>query len=902
MASKTLKGLTIEIGGETSGLTQALKDVEKRAKSMSKELTDINNQLNFDPSNTVLLGQKQEVLAGLIEQTASKLETLREAEKQVQEQFKRGEVSEEQVRALQREIVATEGQLKNYRKQAKGTADAIEALGKGSDDAAEEVKDTGTESQKAAKKVDDFSDSAKDADDASGNLGSTLANAAKAGFAAVGAAAAAVVGGLVGATEATREYRTEMGKLNAAFSASGHDAGSAADTYGELYGIIGETDQSVEAAQQIALLANSEKEAAQWAGLAAGVVGTFGDALQPETFYESANETLKLGEATGAFTQMLEGAGVSVEDFNAQMASLSTEEERQAYMLSVANGVLGEAGKAYMEANAELIRANEANDAWMQSLSGIGGAMEPVITDIKLMGASLLSELVPGVESLATAFRGLLEGDAGAADALGSALSGLITQLLDKVTELAPTIVDVGMSLLTNLVTTLISQLPQLVEAGSQIIISILAGLQLALPQIFQAIADMIPQLALALQSFLPQFISLIVSLVTTLAQQLPVILPPLIAALPGLIMSVVNALIENLPILLQGVIDLVMMLTRYAPDIIAALLPLIPEIIVAVCTMIADNAPMILDSLIEMTVMLFTEVLPKIYEELKKSYVQIMLAVGEGLVKIFVSIKEWYDNLKAKIAEWLLNVLNNIKTWIADLVTRAAEGAKNFVNSFINFFKELPSKIWTWLSNAVSKVVQFGSEAVSKAKTAAKNILDAVVNGIKELPSKVLSIGSNLVTGLWNGVNNKLSWLKSKIKSFTSSVLSSIKSFFGVHSPSKETAWIGDMLDRGLAEGITDNADRPIEAMTDMGDDILDSAGNLNGLTLQRQLAHTYALDTAAAQAESGLLGKLDSILSAIERGQVLLLDGDALVGATVGRFDNQLGQRRALVARGAL
>lgn len=86
----------------------------------------------------------------------------------------------------------------------------------------------------------------------------------------------------------TREYRTEMGKLDAAFTSNGHSAETAEKAYSELFGVIGETDQSVEAAQQISLLADSEKEVAKWSGLAAGVVGKFGDALQPEMFFESA--------------------------------------------------------------------------------------------------------------------------------------------------------------------------------------------------------------------------------------------------------------------------------------------------------------------------------------------------------------------------------------------------------------------------------------------------------------------------------------------------------------------------------------------------------------------------------------------------------------------------------------
>ena len=116
--NNTIKGITIEIGGDTSKLGKALQNVEKQSKSLSTELGQINRLLKLDPGNTELLAQKQKVLAEAISSTAKKLETLKTAEAQVQAQFERGEVSEEQVRALQREIIQTEGKLFGYEKAA----------------------------------------------------------------------------------------------------------------------------------------------------------------------------------------------------------------------------------------------------------------------------------------------------------------------------------------------------------------------------------------------------------------------------------------------------------------------------------------------------------------------------------------------------------------------------------------------------------------------------------------------------------------------------------------------------------------------------------------------------------------------------------------------------------------
>ncbi|MEG0944397.1 MAG: hypothetical protein RSD74_02160 [Angelakisella sp.] len=116
MAEK-IKGITIEIGGDVTGLDKALKDVNKESSSLQDELKKVDRLLKFDPTNTQLLEQKQALLAKSVTNTAGKLETLKLAEKEAQEQFKQGKISEEQYRALQREVVSTEQALEKMTTQ-----------------------------------------------------------------------------------------------------------------------------------------------------------------------------------------------------------------------------------------------------------------------------------------------------------------------------------------------------------------------------------------------------------------------------------------------------------------------------------------------------------------------------------------------------------------------------------------------------------------------------------------------------------------------------------------------------------------------------------------------------------------------------------------------------------------
>lgn len=165
---------------------------------------------------------------------------------------------------------------------------------------------------------------------------------------------------------------------------------------------------------------------------------------------------------------------------------------------------------------------------------------------------------------------------------------------------------------------------------------------------------------------------------------------------------------------------------------------------------------------------------------------------------------------------------------------------------------------------------------------------MNAVLNTLRELPAQVLSVGRNLVEGLWNGINDKLAWLKDKIKSFTESVLDSIKHFFGVNSPSRKTAWIGDMLDQGLASGLLDNMQDPVRAMQRVSDGVLSAAGR----TYQTQMSAMQAAGVSAAGnvGISAVLERMDRLERAITSMQIYM-DGNAVVGAVAQRMDAALG-----------
>ena len=939
MANNTIKGLTVEIGGDTTKLGKALEDVNKKSRDLSSELGQINKLLKLDPGNADLLAQKQKVLADAVENTAQKLETLREAEKQVQRQFEKGEVSEEQVRALQREIVATSNKLKTYERAAQETADAVAELGDSSGKVSSGARETEQGADRAADSLDDYADSADKAADASDGLGATLGGAVKTGLTALATGVAAAVGAMVASAEASREYRTEIGKLEAAFTDAGHESETATETYRTLQGVLGETEQAVEASNHLAKLCETEDELATWTETLTGVYATFGASLPIEGLAEAANETVNTGAVTGALADALNWAGISSkrwagimkeneaaqaaftaateegltveEAFNEALAACSDEQERAALITDALSGAYQEAAWTYQDVNAEIIRANEANELWMASMAEVGGAIEPVLTDVKMLGASLLSDLVPGVQGVAEAFRGMLNGEDGAAANLGVALSGIFEQLLAKIAELLPQAAEMAISLITTLTTSIIEALPQLLSTGAQMVSTLISGLMSALPQILttggQVLAQLLSGIATGLPNVLQQAIDIIGSLVSGLQQNLPLIL----AQGSEILVNLSKGIAQNLPSLFSQALDILMDFATTIYDNAPALIETGFEVLTNLVTGIINCIPDLLAKGPEI-ISKFANVINDNFPTILKKGVELVLQIIKGLIQ---AIPELIANIP-KIITAIVDVweafnwtalgkkaITFLKNGVTGMVASVKTAGKNVLDAIVNALKNLPTQLGNFGKNAMSGLGNALKSGLGSVKSGATNIFNAVVNTIKSLPSKMLSIGKDLVRGLWNGISDMVGWITGKIQSFGDRVMDGIKDFFGIESPSKLMRDdVGKMLSAGVAEGITAGEKLPLKAISDLSQDVMAEAENMDGLTLERKLQHTFTAPDGLAGVDTGMLAKLDAILEAIKAGQILTLDSGRLVGGTANRYDSALGQRRILVERGAV
>lgn len=210
----------------------------------------------------------------------------------------------------------------------------------------------------------------------------------------------AIGGAWVAAIESSREYRAQMGLLDAAFQASGHSSTEAKNTYSELNAVLGDTEQAVEAAQHIAMIADNEKEMNTLTDIGTGVFARFGQSLPIEGLMEGVLHTSQLGEVQGSLADALEWSGVTVEDFNDQLAKCSTEEERQDLIVKTLKDTYGAAAEQYKETNADVIAARKAQEKLTDALAELGRIGEPILTAVKDKIADMVTAAVPHLENL----------------------------------------------------------------------------------------------------------------------------------------------------------------------------------------------------------------------------------------------------------------------------------------------------------------------------------------------------------------------------------------------------------------------------------------------------------------------------------------------------------------------
>lgn len=307
---KNIKGITIQLDGDATPLQKALKDVDKASDKTVKELGQINRALKFDEGNTTLLAQKQEVLQEALQASTKRLDALKQAQAQVEAQFRSGQIDASQYREFQREIEKTEGSIRSFRRQI-DNIDArldVQADTSGIDKMKSELKALGAEAKTVGKEI-----------------GAGIAAGAAAGTAALGALAAE-----------GNEVATDLAKLNAVLSTLGFDNsdGFFDEILAQSSAITGEMDSTVEAINNLANTPMDRGQLKKTMEYLTGASIQFSDTLKLEGMADGLQETLATGAAIGTFGEYLERSGMNLEDFNAKLGIAQKAGKEVEFVLS----------------------------------------------------------------------------------------------------------------------------------------------------------------------------------------------------------------------------------------------------------------------------------------------------------------------------------------------------------------------------------------------------------------------------------------------------------------------------------------------------------------------------------------------------------------------------------------
>lgn len=435
-----IKGITIEIGGNVTGLNKALASVNKEIGSTQKQLKDVERLLKLDPGNTTLLAQKQRLLTDEVEQTSEKLAALKDAEKQVQQQFAEGKVSQQQYDALQREIAATEISLQSTQKAAYELQEQM--MQAGSARALAELEDAAADLDDAIRKVDEKP--IEDVADAADNAEKELEDAANAAdetqdslssFGDIFTASALVEGisQVVDAVGSLNDEVTEYNRIMASLEVSSENAGYTAEetaaSYNKLYSVLGDEQTAATTLSNLQALNLAQGDLNTLIDSAVGAWATYGDSIPIDGLAEAVNETIRTGTVTGNFADVLnwgskEGetfgvmlkenteankewndavlAAESAEDyFNLALQNASSEAERQNLVLqALADQGLTTAGQAWQDNNQSIIEANQAQAEFMATASELSTQIAPVLTAVQEGINALFAAILEGTQNV----------------------------------------------------------------------------------------------------------------------------------------------------------------------------------------------------------------------------------------------------------------------------------------------------------------------------------------------------------------------------------------------------------------------------------------------------------------------------------------------------------------------
>lgn len=832
-----IKGITVEIGGDTTGLDKALKSVNTSIKSTQSALKDVNRLLKLDPSNTELLSQKQRLLKDAIGATKEKLDSLKAAQEQAKQQLENGELGQDKYDALQREIVKTEEELRRLQQEAATTSTALSKI----DVAGQKMEAVGNSIAGAGKKMMGVTT-------VIGGVGVAAVKTA-ADFDSAMSQVAAVSGATGKDFDALRSKAREMGsktKFSAteAAEAMNYMAMAGWKTEDMLGGIEGVMNLAAASGEDLATTSDIVTDALTAFGLSAKDSGHFADILAAAS--SNANTNVSMMGETFKYCAPIAGAlGFSAEDTAEAiglMANAGIKSSQAGTALrTIMNNLAGDV-KISGKAIGDVTIATTNADGSMRDLSDILADCRSAFGNLTESEKAQAAESLVGKNAM-SGFLALMNAGEGDIEKLSSAidncdgsaekmamtmqdnLAGQLTILKSQLQELAISFGDILMPAIRSIVSKLQGFVDKLngMDEGTKRTVVTIALLVASIGPLLIIIGTTISKIGVAMQGFVK--LANGVSKLKVAIQGGTGVLGKLGAALGG-VSAPVLAVVAVIAILVAAFVHLWRTNEGFR-DAIIGTWNRIKDTISGFCQGIVDRLNALGFQFTDIVDVLktvwdgFCQILAPIFEGVFNHIANILSTVTgviTGILDVFIGIftgnwsqawtgvKEIFSSIWNGISSFFTNILNVIKG-VADVVlgwfgtswNEVWTNIKTFFEGIWNGIVSFFTGIWEIIKNVVQTgIMLIGSileaavdiitlpfrfiwenckEIIIAVWDAIKSKVTTVINAVASVISTVMNAIKTVFTTVWNAIKTVVTTVVNAIKSVVTTVFNAIKS-----------------------------------------------------------------------------------------------------------------------------
>jgi TP901 family phage tail tape measure protein len=868
--AETIRGINVVIGADTTKLSKALADVNQKSKDIQSELRQVERLLKFDPSNTTLLAQKQQLLSQAIENTSEKLNRLKSVQQQVNEQFQRGEISEGQYRAFQREVEKTEGQLRSLQNRLEETNGAIN-------------KHT-TAWGKLQEKLSTVGNNLRDVGQRMQNVGQSMAASFGAATAAIGGALGFAVkksmdfeaqldrvGAVAGATPteikkleqaaldlgaSTSKSATEVAQGMEIMAAMGYNTNQ---ILAAMPGIISAAEASGE---DMALVAETVSAALNAFGLSASEASRVADVLAQAandsaagvqdmqyTFKYAAPVAKQLGislEQLAAATEIMSNAGIKGEQAGTTLRSALL---RLSDPPKEAAEALAELGVKITDSSGKMLPFGKIIEQIKNKTEGMGNAQKTAALSA-IFGTEAVSGMLAVVEAGPQKLEQLtksLQNSAGASQEAAAKMKDNLKGSLEELqgafetaqitigNALAPAIEKVA-GYIQNLINWFnnLSPSTQQFIATAAAVAAVLAGVGAAIGVVLAIIGAAASGIGALTTAFgaVSGAIAAAGGMAGVFSAAIAAITGPVgiaIAAIAGLI-AIGVAVYKNWDTIKAKAIEI----WGAIKDWFSQTLESIKQFFNNAWNNIKSFTSSTWDSIKQTTVNVWNAIktgVMAIITPFINGITNLFNGMKSGLQTIFEGLKQYFNG----VWQLIKNIFLGAVLLIVDLVTGDFEALKNDAKAIFENLKNALSNIWEGIKKVFSGAVEAIKGFVSTAWENIKSTTSTVWNGIKSLASSVWngikSAVSSAVESAKTAVSNAFSSMKSAVSSIMSSIKSTIVSMWNSavnFLKGIDLVEIGKDIIRGLANGISSMASAVVEKVKSIANSVTKTIRNI--------------------------------------------------------------------------